>query len=267
MLRERGKVKWFNNAKGYGFIERPGSSDTFVHYSAIQADGFKTLNEGDEVEFEVIQGPKGPEAERVTRLADASSSISETSESKSEEQKLIAPADVDEKKKSEVYPKYFYKYHIFIAYPAAEREYALQLYKSLIQKFEVFLDIECLLPGDRWDHELLTAQRKSLVTVVIISPNSETAYYQRDEIMFAIDLFRQNPRTHRVIPIYLTKRGTPSDIPYGLRQLHGIYAERWHDNTEVTQKIERVFYSLQSSFHDFPDDIESNRVGASKIAL
>jgi CspA family cold shock protein len=68
MSRITGKVKWFNNSKGYGFIEQPGSSDIFVHYSAIQGDGFKTLEEGQEVEFEVTQGPKGPQAEKVIKM-------------------------------------------------------------------------------------------------------------------------------------------------------------------------------------------------------
>jgi CspA family cold shock protein len=67
MSRITGKVKWFNKSKGYGFIEQPGSSDNIVHYSAIQGDGFKTLEEGQEVEFEVTQGPKGPQAEKVTK--------------------------------------------------------------------------------------------------------------------------------------------------------------------------------------------------------
>ena len=67
MSKITGKVKWFNNSKGYGFIEQPGSSDIFVHYSAIQGDGFKMLEEGQEVEFEVTQGPKGPQAEKVTK--------------------------------------------------------------------------------------------------------------------------------------------------------------------------------------------------------
>ena len=67
MSRITGKVKWFNNSKGYGFIEQPGSADIFVHYSAIQGDGFKTLEEGQDVEFEVTQGPKGPQAEKVTK--------------------------------------------------------------------------------------------------------------------------------------------------------------------------------------------------------
>jgi len=65
----RGKVKWFNDQKGFGFIEQEGGTDVFVHYSSISGDGFKTLAEGDEVEFSLTQGPKGPKAENVTRVA------------------------------------------------------------------------------------------------------------------------------------------------------------------------------------------------------
>lgn len=64
--RETGTVKWFNGSKGYGFIEREGGEDVFVHYSAIQAEGYKNLDEGQNVEFEVEQGQKGPQAVRVT---------------------------------------------------------------------------------------------------------------------------------------------------------------------------------------------------------
>ena len=60
-----GNVKWFNNKKGYGFIHMEDGEDIFVHYSAIEGDGFKTLNEGQEVEFEVSQGPKGSQAAKV----------------------------------------------------------------------------------------------------------------------------------------------------------------------------------------------------------
>ena len=68
MSREQGTVKWFNAAKGYGFLQRQSGEDVFVHFSAIQSDGYKTLNEGQAVEFEVKQGPKGLQAERVTSL-------------------------------------------------------------------------------------------------------------------------------------------------------------------------------------------------------
>ena len=66
--REKGTVKWFNDAKGFGFIERENGDDVFVHHSAIQAEGFRTLSDGQQVEFEVVQGPKGPAAESVTTL-------------------------------------------------------------------------------------------------------------------------------------------------------------------------------------------------------
>jgi CspA family cold shock protein len=63
----RGKVKWFNASKGYGFISQEDGSDVFVHFSAIQGDGFKTLDEGQEVEFDVIKGAKGPQAANVVK--------------------------------------------------------------------------------------------------------------------------------------------------------------------------------------------------------
>ncbi len=66
--RTQGTVKWFNRSKGYGFIERVGGDDVFVHYSSIQGDGFRNLEEGDQVEFTVESSPKGPQAADVMRL-------------------------------------------------------------------------------------------------------------------------------------------------------------------------------------------------------
>ncbi len=64
----QGRVKWFNAEKGYGFIEREDGGDVFVHYSAIQEEGFKTLDEGQEVEFEIVEGTRGPQAANVAKL-------------------------------------------------------------------------------------------------------------------------------------------------------------------------------------------------------
>ena len=66
--RITGTVKWFNSAKGYGFIAREGGKDVFVHFSAVQMDGYRTLNEGDQVEFSIEDSPKGPQAVSVVKL-------------------------------------------------------------------------------------------------------------------------------------------------------------------------------------------------------
>ena len=65
---KQGTVKWFNSEKGFGFIEVEGENDVFVHFSAIQGDGFKTLDEGQKVEFEVVEGNRGPQAANVVKL-------------------------------------------------------------------------------------------------------------------------------------------------------------------------------------------------------
>ena len=67
-MRLSGTVKWFNDAKGFGFIQREGGPDVFVHYSGIQSSGFKTLAEGEKVEFDIVEGPKGPQAGNVTKV-------------------------------------------------------------------------------------------------------------------------------------------------------------------------------------------------------
>lgn len=66
--RVTGTVKWFNDAKGFGFIQQEDGPDVFVHFSAIQQEGFKSLQEDDRVEFEVVEGPKGPQAANVTKV-------------------------------------------------------------------------------------------------------------------------------------------------------------------------------------------------------
>ena len=67
-LRSKGRVKWFNEKRGFGFIEQPDGEDLFVHHTAIQGEGFKTLSEDQEVEFDIVEGPKGLQAANVTKL-------------------------------------------------------------------------------------------------------------------------------------------------------------------------------------------------------
>ena len=66
-MKLEGTVKWFDNEKGYGFIEREAGDDVFVHFSAIEEDGFKSLEEGQAVEFEIVEGERGPQADKVTK--------------------------------------------------------------------------------------------------------------------------------------------------------------------------------------------------------
>lgn len=87
--RSRGKVKWFNDAKGFGFIEHTTGKDVFVHFSSIEADGFKTLKDGDEVEYEMKEGPKGFHAVRVSKVRGASSET----QSRTEDQRSSAPSE------------------------------------------------------------------------------------------------------------------------------------------------------------------------------
>ncbi|MGH8887758.1 MAG: pentapeptide repeat-containing protein, partial [Egibacteraceae bacterium] len=118
------------------------------------------------------------------------------------------------------------EYDFFIAHAAGDTATAERLLALLDGESRVFLDSRCLELGDDWDQALAAAQRRSKVTVVLISKGTERAFYQREEIAAAIDLARKDPESHRVVPIYLD--GPPdqiSDVPYGLRLKHGIFID------------------------------------------
>jgi hypothetical protein len=126
----------------------------------------------------------------------------------------------------------------FIAHASIDKEAAESLYDFLIQHSTVFLDSRCLKLGDDWDLEIAHAQRQARATIVIISSQTEKAYYQREEIAAAIDMARRDKEKHRVIPIYLgevdlNERG----IPYGLRLKHSLYVKNKDDMVREAPKL------------------------------
>jgi cold shock protein len=94
LAQYKGTVKWFNNAKGFGFLGREGGADVFVHYSSIQSDGYKSLKEGDEVEFDIIQGSKGPQADHVVRVNDVAPQTTAAPQTAAEQAPAAAPPAV-----------------------------------------------------------------------------------------------------------------------------------------------------------------------------
>jgi HAD superfamily phosphoserine phosphatase-like hydrolase len=114
------------------------------------------------------------------------------------------------------------EWDLFLAHAGRDQGLAEELYGHINARVRVFLDSKVLRLGDDWDTLLAAAQRASLVTVVLITPGTEAAYYEREEIAAAIDMARQDRERHRVVPIYVpTDAGSP-EVPYGLRLKHGL---------------------------------------------
>lgn len=116
-----------------------------------------------------------------------------------------------------------YSWDFFLAHSGGDKVAAESLYDLLTPHSKVFLDCRCLLLGDNWDQELALAQARSMITVVLISTRTNSAYYQREEIARAISMARENEGKHRVVPVFLD--GHPlanSVVPYGLRLKHGL---------------------------------------------
>ncbi len=131
-----------------------------------------------------------------------------------------------------------WQWDFFIAYPKKDPAPAGELYELLAGASRVFLDARCLELGDNWDQALPAAQRASAVSVVLISANTDNAYYQREEIAAAIDLARQPGSAHRVVPLYLEAAAEAApEVPYGLRLKHGL---RLSDDFSMADAAERL---------------------------
>jgi hypothetical protein len=158
-----------------------------------------------------------------------------------------------------------YEWDFFLAHPGADLDAAKNLYAKLNPPAKVFLDDECLLPGDTWDIELPIAQRSSLISIILVTPNTENAYYQRDEIAAAIQMSRADPRTHRVIPIYLNKNQIPKNLPYGLTLKHSLYVPETGDLTETRELLLKTLESMKKSEAKKEQVVKQQQIAIAKI--
>ena len=138
-------------------------------------------------------------------------------------------------------------WHFFLAHAGPDKAIAEQLYDHLSADAKVFLDSKSIQLGEEWDRVLSIAQRSSLITVVLISPNTENAYYQREEIAAAIALARSNEK-HRVVPVYLNQAASTSDkVPYGLRLKHGVVLSEEVTVKNLALKLSKLRQQLTQS--------------------
>ena len=134
-----------------------------------------------------------------------------------------------------------FKWDFFLAHAGADLEAARKLKRELEPPAEVFLDADDISLGQNWDRVLAEALRSSLIHVIIVSPNTEEAYYQREEIAVAIQMAREDPHTRRVVPVYLSSQGMPKSVPYGLKTRHGLTVA---DEKDLASAKERLLQTL-----------------------
>jgi hypothetical protein len=163
-------------------------------------------------------------------------------------------------------PEERYKWDFFLAHAGADLAAAERLYALLEPHSKVFLDSRCLMLGDDWDQELAAAQSNSLVSVVLVSPRTDDAYYQREEIAAAIDMARKNREAHRVVPVYLDDAlSDRSGIPYGLRLKHGLSVADAGDFQSVALRLIDLLEKLEGNRVKREEIVRSNRSALSKI--
>jgi hypothetical protein len=138
-----------------------------------------------------------------------------------------------------------YEWDIFIAHAGADKAVAKRLYDLLDNPRRVFLDSESIEFGQNWDQVIEEAQRKSLVTVVLVSSSTEAAYYQREEIAAAISMARADEARHRLIPVYLDDPKKLTNIPYGLRLKHAIQVTQTAGLLEVAENLRKLLAKLK----------------------
>ena len=134
-----------------------------------------------------------------------------------------------------------FKWDFFLAHAGADLEAARKLKRELEPPAEVFLDADDISLGQNWDRVLAEALRSSLIHIIIVSPNTEEAYYQCEEIAVAIQMAREDPHTRRVVPLDLSSQGVPKSVPYGLKTRHGLTVA---DEKDLASAKERLLQTL-----------------------
>lgn len=255
-MREFGKVKWFNNAKGYGFIERPGSADVFVHYSEIQADGIKVLYQGEEVDFEIVESLNGPMAECVNLLSVRKPRAENPIEKSSEEQFIAPPSlfphtslekisNASDQQANDpsghiTHPSIGLQrtLRVFLCHSSGDKPAVRDFYHRLkAEGIDPWLDEESLLPGQDWELEIPKAVKNSDIVIVCLSQAAinKSGYVQK-EIRYALDVADQQPEgTIFIIPLKLEE----CSVPERLGRLHWV-------NLFEERGYERLMLALES---------------------
>jgi len=159
-----------------------------------------------------------------------------------------------------------FDWDFFLAHAGDDLPVAQSLFLKLEPPAKVFLDAVSTLPGDDWDVTLPTAQRSALISVILVSSNTEKAYYQREEIAAALDMARSDPRTHLVVPVYVNAKQIPRDqIPYGLRLKHSLYVPESGDLTETGQQLLRTLEVMKHQEEKKTEIVANQRAALDKL--
>jgi len=154
-----------------------------------------------------------------------------------------------------------FTWDFFLAHAGPDLAIARNLKRALEPPAKTFLDDENLMLGDDFDLELATAQQSSLISVVIVSPNTEQAYYQREEIAAAIQMSRADPHTHRVVPVFFNPEQMGGQIPYGLRLKHSLRVSDSNDLTEAGKRLLQT-WTLMKQYEVKKADVVAEQLAA-----
>jgi hypothetical protein len=159
-----------------------------------------------------------------------------------------------------------FKWDFFLAHAGADLEAARKLKRQLEPPAEVFLDDEDISLGQNWNQVLSDALRSSLIHIIMVSPKTEEAYYQGEEIAVAIQMAREDPHTRRVVPLYINSRGVPKSVPYGLKSKHGLSVADENDLATAKERLLRTLQEIRRLEQKKGEVVSVQREAVEKIA-